>query len=325
MIESPRYRRRKGGRLSRRLVTVLLVVDVVVLVALLVWLLRLLPQTNVPAQPPAGKDGYVTSFGGKAGKLRNPLAVAVDETGTVYVSEADAGVVDAFSAEGRFLRSYSLPKRQDGTKAYPASLAVLQDSRIAVVDLASSRVWVVSTAPASRGKVLGWVGSKGGAPKHPTAVAATPRGVVVGDSDEHTLKEYDPSGRLLRDLGGRLRPPLTFVGGIASSAGTLYVSDSNAGRVLELRPSTDAARVLPAHFSLPRGLCLTRDALVVADAFSGVVSSYPLAGGEQGRLELPGAVKWDPAGVAWSAATDRFFVADTSAGLVHVFDGSALR
>jgi sugar lactone lactonase YvrE len=171
------------------------------------------------------------------------------------------------------------------------------------------------------------------------------------DAGIATLSNEAAAGVLVHDerealQGAEPRVPLAFPSGLAATDSHLYVADTAHHRILEC---TFEGRVLrqfgtghaslvdgppvESAFSFPRGLCLTRDSLYVADAGNHAVRRIQLLDGSTTTVlgnGRPGAQKEgryvqasecalnQPWAVA--AASDRLFIAMAGTNQVWEFD-----
>ncbi len=74
------------------------------------------------------------------GRLYSPVNVAVDQQGTVYVSDPGAFCVQVYDAAGRHVRKLGKQGVGPGLFARPRGLAVDHDGRLYVVDAATQRI-----------------------------------------------------------------------------------------------------------------------------------------------------------------------------------------
>jgi DNA-binding beta-propeller fold protein YncE len=312
----------RSGVSPRGLAAVLVGIVVVAAVAAAIWLrpARTPSETSSPVAVSAEATPALAGRFPAEGRprLRNPLGVAVSGE-RVYVAESDAGVVRVFGLDGSDAASLTLPVAPGAAVAYPADVASLSRGRLAVLDTAGTRVLVLS---AENGRVLSVVGSADASASlgKPTAVAAGGDELYVADAADHTVKVYGRDGRLARVLGASLRPALTFPGGMALAGRRLWVSDSNAGRVLAIDSSSGTQlAVLPARFSLPRGVAAgPAGSVLVADAFAHTVSSFD-ASGTPGFVVGGGTELRSPRGVAYAAGAGSVYIADAASGAVLIY------
>jgi DNA-binding beta-propeller fold protein YncE len=285
------------------------------------------------AAAPAGATGltFAGTFPAESdAPLLNPLGVAI-ASNRVFVAESDAGVIREFGDNGRRVRAIALPPADGRRAASPADVAVVDTETLAVVDTASSRVFLVSLAEdAGEPSVLG-AADPATAPKQPISVALLADGIAVADGRDHDIKVYDTTGTYLRTLGASLEPPLTFPGGMALVSGRLYVADSNAGRVLALDPETGAqVGALAEPLKLPRGVAAVDGGrLVVASTFGRSLSLFDAVGALSSTVDArtagidPAGLLALPRGAAWMASTARVYVSDAGTGRIRVYNLAA--
>ena len=97
-----------------------------------VRLYRISDRTLARTIPRADDDGK--------GRLFSPVNVAVDQQGTVYVSDPGAFRVQVYDAEGRYVRTIGKQGVGPGMFARPRGLAVDHEGRLYVVDAATQMV-----------------------------------------------------------------------------------------------------------------------------------------------------------------------------------------
>jgi DNA-binding beta-propeller fold protein YncE len=76
------------------------------------------------------------------GELKQPVAVALDRTGAVYVLDARRKRVAIYDGEGSYLRSFALTNDSPAAPLKPLGLAVDAEGRLLVTDEASSNVLI---------------------------------------------------------------------------------------------------------------------------------------------------------------------------------------
>ncbi len=228
------------------------------------------PADSVPPHAPlAGLRIEETGIRLGAGELREPIAVAVDQLGYVYVADAMAGKVFRFDSGGGALE-FSRPREEAGF--YPIDIAV-QESFILVLDYAGNRLLrydakgtyldvllsfassgarPVSITAGPGGRLittdlvndavelwtpllepeisLGGFGRTAGSFIDPRKAAFLPRQeIVVAESGNKRLQLFSPSGRYERSAG---EGELVFPRCVAADArGSVFVCDPEGKRV----------------------------------------------------------------------------------------------
>src|SRR5947209_6814778 len=191
--------------------------------------------------------------------FRDPIGIAVDAHGNVYVTDQGAAQVITLSPDGRVLARWGKQGTGPGRLNIPEGIAVAASGRIYVADTWNRRVDVFSP----RGRLLArWAATRNRLFFRPEAVAVDRAGkVYVADNQDDWVYRLSPSGRPLAQLGqfgnptqGEFRGP---TGVAVDAAGHLYVASYNwiyklspTGQMLAtwgtLRPGTR-----PGRFALP--------------------------------------------------------------------------
>lgn len=179
------------------------------------------------------------------GEFRNPVGVAVDSDGAVYVSDYELDRIQQFTATGEFLLQLSRSGSGPGEFNSPAGLTFDDTGALYVADFYNHRVQKRQETGAFR--TIGHAGRLGpGALHYPTGVAITPqRELVVADAYNYQVQWFDLDGRPLHRAGYHLfwvwpRPVASAAGfsaptGIAVGRdGLLHVADSGNRRVVML-------------------------------------------------------------------------------------------
>ncbi len=266
---------------------------------------------------------------GESPPLANPLAIAGTET-TLYVAESDAGVVRVFDLEGEDVGSIRVPLADGVDNAYPASVAVVDEDTLAVVDTAGTRVVLLSTDLERDDVLLAVVGCAdlSCTPVQPTAVASDGRTLLVADAGTGTVKRFTLTGEFIDEFGDDLEPPLTYAGGIAAGSGRVWVSDSNAARVLMLEAGDESSLgTLQGDLQLPRGVAVDEAGgrVYVADRFGDAIEVFDLSGAHVETIEslqLADESVQVPLGMPNDVMllSDRLYVVSSTTGRILVTD-----
>ena len=138
---------------------------------------------------------HVSSFGARGfgdGEFQNPVGVAVDSTGDVFVADWGNHRVQAFSGEGRLLRKIGRHGRPNGRLQHPSAVAFDKTGNIIIADMNNARMQVFST----RGRWLKTFGKE--VLKRPLGVSVTnDNNAVVGDIEAKKVFVFSPKGKLL--------------------------------------------------------------------------------------------------------------------------------
>lgn len=134
--------------------------------------------------------------------LRNPVGLAVDARGDIYVADYDRDEILRFTPEGRFVSAFGESGAGDGQLNSPSGLAIGASGDVHVADFYNHRVHRFGPNGEPRSAV-GRPGRIGpGALHYPTGVAAEGAGgVVVADAYNYRLQWFGASGECVRQAG----------------------------------------------------------------------------------------------------------------------------
>lgn len=262
---------------------------------------------------------------GAVGVLVCPYAVAVDETGMMFVADSAGAAVHMFNLGNRDYRQFS-QVADNQTLQKPVGLALYAD-RLYVTDSGLRQVCVF-------GKDGTFLFAFGGDHlQRPSGIACgAGTGVVyVADTAAHTVHTYDLNGRFLGQLGNRGLNPGQFnfpTHLCVDAAGQLYVSDTLNYRVQVFTAEGSFLRMFgqqgdrPGNFAHPCAVATDRHGnIYVTDRqFENVQIFDPqgrilMAFGHEGRG--PGEF-WLPGGI-FIDARSRIYVADSFNKRIQIF------
>ncbi len=324
------------GVRPRSLWTAVLALSIIGVVALvLIATLARRPSDGVDLAPLDEPTATVLAHAGSfpsdpEDALRNPRGIAWDGD-KLYVAEADAGRVRIFGGGGEPSGEVVLAPATGAVAFYPVDV-VLFDGRLVIVDTAAQRVVMVAAGDLETSPTVLGSAAATGAPVTPTSVTSSGDELFVADSSDGTIKVFDRDLRLRRSLGRDVVPSLGFVSGMRVVGGSLYASDSGAGRVVVIDTSTGSfLRTVGERYSLPRGVDVDPDGnlVFVADVFSRAVEVLAEDGsrldqvGPEGRSPGGGDLQDTlarPEGLVWVAESRRLYVTDAGNGQVVVYN-----
>lgn len=259
---------------------------------------------------------------------REPLGrpIAIDGDGErLYVLESDPGQVSVRGYDGALLATFTVEAAPGAAGFFPIDVEVLRDGRLGIVDGASPRVLLVDPDEPDRIEFL----DEGPALLQPTSIEADDEWIAVADAGDGTVRLFSWRGRYEGILGRDLRPPITFVGDTLLDGEVVWVSDSNAGRVIALDIRTgELVTSLQQRFDLPRGLDRALGGrLAVVDTFSRQVvlfdqeqqAAVDIVGDERTERFDEGGELGAPESCFWDDAEDRLYVVDPALGRVKVY------
>ncbi len=164
--------------------------------------------------------------------LSNPVDVAVDRDGEIYVLEEDPARIAVFDTEGRFLQSFKEAEDETARLRRPRSLAVSPRGRLVVADTGNDRVVVFNRG----GPRLFEFGSRGRAPgqfQSPVALAVDHFGFIyVADRDNQRVQIFTPNGLYFDSFPLEHRPADIAV----DAQRTVYVLTPDISRVVRYSP-----------------------------------------------------------------------------------------
>lgn len=200
--------------------------------------------------------------------LREPVAVAVDDEGNIYVSDTGNSRIAVFNSAGRFLRS--IGNRGKERLSYPYGIVVTPTGLVMVADAEKNAVFVFD----KKGNFVRYLFSPEAGIK-PGAMALGADGLLyLSDLKEHAIRVWDP---VKRDLLQTIKVKgLTYPQGlwvtkegiwVANAGGKRYVKIDRQGRVLQALEDVEGKR-----FGLVRGVAVdSRGRLLVTDTLEGTL------------------------------------------------------
>jgi len=300
-----------------------------------------------PSSPEQARVAYVTEFSNPADlgirpsfwnrvmgiaagptsqDMIRPMAVAATPDGQIiFVADPDARCVHRFD---RIRSRYDCLVADSGEAlASPIGLAVTPDGKVHVTDSALDLVFVAGP----RDEVLQRL-ELTPPPDQPTGLALSASGdLFISSTASHSVRRYDPAGRLVREYGGRGDGPgqLNYPTYLwLASPRELLVTDTMNFRIQRfgvdggVLGAFGEAGDVTGSLARPKGIAMDRHGhIYVMDGGHHAMQLFDrqgqllLAVGEQGQ----GVGQfWLPSGV-FVTAEDLIFVADAYNGRVQVF------
>lgn len=162
-----------------------------------------------------------------------PIDVAVDqELGAIYVSGNNNHKIMMFNINGQMVREWGINGAEKGEFRFPATIDLLSDGRIGVVDILNTRVQVFESSGEFSIQIGDW-GVLPGSFFRPKGVAIDEQDrIYVSDSYMNVVQAFSDSGRLLYVL--RVSDPeyaLTTPTGLDIFENRLYVVEMMMNKV----------------------------------------------------------------------------------------------
>ncbi len=271
------------------------------------------------------------SYGSGDGQFQDPIGVAVDALGNVYVADTYNYQIQKFDSTGAFLAKWGSQGGADGQFNYPIGVAVDALGNVYVADYYYHRIQKFDT----NGAFLAKWGSQGGADgqfQFPYGVAVDALGsVYVADTENHRIQKFDSTGAFLAKWGaqGGADGQFQYPYGVAVDAlGNVYVADFFNRRIQKF-DSTGAFLAkwgsqggADGQFQYPSGVAVDASGNVyVADTYNHRIQKFDSTGaflakwGSQGGAD--GQFQY-PIGVA-VYASGNVYVADYSNNRIQKF------
>ena len=316
-------------------------------------------------------DGVVTTLAGKVGvntavdgvgvaaSFADPRGIAVDNSGTVFVADAQASTIRQVTPTGVVTTiAGSLPATGDvdgvGSAARfnnPQNLAVDQSGTVYVADGGNNLIRKV-TANGMTTTLAGIAGVEGTADGTlSSATFAFPAGIALGaggtvyvsDSDSHLIRKISPNGTVVTIAGADWPTPITGFGysspgsqpvAIAvDGSGNVYVADQGMNIIRKVSPDGSASVLTTAV--APLGVAVDRAGnLYVSDSGNQTIRKITPSGQDSVLAGSPGS----SGAVDGNGATARFnnpgglsvdgsgniYVADTGNQLVRMITAAGV-
>lgn len=289
-------------------------------------------------------DGYelVAAWTGgdiPAGKLEQPMGIAVGPSGDVYVTDGQNRVIQ-LDATGRYVREWRGRGSESEPFGNPMGLAVAPDGSVYVSDFELDRVEKF-TADGRWLSTFGNHGSQAGQFDGPSGLAVDDSGFIfVTDFYNHRVQKFDPDGGFVRIIGkpGRMgRGALHYPTGVAiASPGEVLVADAYNYRLQwfggDGRPLRRAGYHLlwlwprptgsTAGFNVPTDAAVGMDGTIhVADSANHRVVMLNHSGKviTEQRIPAPGSRMYSPSKIAAAPDGGTVYATDTSGNQILVY------
>jgi len=209
---------------------------------------------NSFAQSSFGFDDYdyISEWGSfgivESGHFSHPQFIAVDDDGSIYISDLGNKRVQKFSSEGEYITQWGNSGKQPGEFHYPSGIAVSGDS-VFVADRDLNRVQKFSTD----GEFITEWGEKGsyeGQFFFPNGIAVNNGTVYVADTGNQRVQIFSDNGEFISSFGssglgeGQF---LTVIGIDIDADGNVYVTDKGNSKIEKFDANGELINSFPFH------------------------------------------------------------------------------
>jgi DNA-binding beta-propeller fold protein YncE len=162
------------------------------------------------------------SWGTAPGEFKDPRGVAADAEGNVYVADTGNHRIQVFTADGDFLRQWSVSDSPRGIAVSGAGLVYV-----------TRTFGVVVFSPTGTAiNQWGGLGTNPGQVALPSGIAVNSAGeVYVGDTGNNRVQKFSSDGTLITLWGSGAGQFLDAYGIALDSQGNVYVADGLNGRI----------------------------------------------------------------------------------------------
>jgi sugar lactone lactonase YvrE len=193
------------------------------------------------------------SPGSREAQFKQPVGVAVDSRGFVYVADSGNNRIQKFDRYGAFVTQWGKYGSGDGQFDNPVAVATDTFRNVYVADSGNNRVQIFES-DGTFISTLDGVGA-GTASLFPMGVAVDPEGnIFIADSMSQRILKFDIEGEHLTSWGsfGREDMPFDNLTAIAAdAAGRVYAADSDRNRIQMFDGEGTIMIKQPIRFFLP--------------------------------------------------------------------------
>lgn len=198
---------------------------------------------------------FSKGYGRGEGQWMLPVAIAIDSTQNVYVTDEHLHRITVFDLEGNFMRQWGEKGTEPGQFNTPSGIVVAQDDTVYVVEQGNNRVQHL-TAAGEPLAMWGEAGSGAGQFNMPWGVGLDKSGnVYVADWRNDRIQKFTADGQYVSAIGtsGNGEGQLSRPSGVCvDSEGYVYVSDWGNERVQLFDADGKFVQLLPGQATLSK-------------------------------------------------------------------------
>jgi len=277
-------------------------------------------EERVQEFSPAGK--FLTQWGtwSKSHEVANPVGIAINSTGKLYITDRYAGKVTAWTlpetggAQLNYASTFGSSGSGEGQFSKPYSATIDGEGNLWITDHGNNRIEEFTTAGVFKAR-YGSTGTGNVNFKGPWGIAINKStgNIYIADSENNRIQEISSAGTYITSFGTGGSGMLELPKGIAiDSSGNVWVADCGHNRVVEFSASGTYMAAYGSYgsgekqFKGPAGIVYDAGYLYVTDvgddrveelSTSGAyVRSFGLEGNDTGEFYGPFGITADAAG-----------------------------
>ncbi len=208
------------------------------------------------------------------GQFRNPLSIAIDEEGRLYVADTENHRIQVITQDGRHLFLFGDKRDGKGFLEAPSGVDVFKD-RVYVTDSSKNRVFIFTRD----GRYIDEFGNSGDKEKEfdgPVGIKATHGRIYVADRGNHRIQVFSEDGIYQGSIGrkgdksGELLSPYDVD---IDTRGNIYVADTGNRRIQVFTPE---GKFLRNYYDVeePVSIVVMKNGFFVADRKVGGVKKF---------------------------------------------------
>lgn len=206
--------------------------------------------------------------------LDSPLDVAVDGQGRAFVVDVGHNCIKVYNSYGQYQFKFGKPGIEPGEFTDPVGISINGD-QVYVTETGNQRVQVFDLKGKFKKVLIDKKGNSGSGGLIPCGITALDNGdVYITDIFQHRVVCIGPDGKIKQTFGGSGEGPgkLAYPNDVIVDGDKVFVSDSNNARVQVFNKNGKFIKILEdkdpnKKLTLPRGLALYKDDILVVDTF----------------------------------------------------------